>query len=167
MDFYFCLYGQFSTTTGLFAYNYTTCNFLQSLLTIWMHISCSYDMSYVITYDIWKSELWAKLTIIVIISRPSILVEEIHPNFGYEIWTAIEFVLSRILLGLRVLLIRLGGLGGLGRVQFDLPSDLERSDVWHNRCKNRFFLGWRLGLVRNRGDGRNGLFCDRAVIGQW
>ena len=24
-----------------------------------MHTSCSFDMSYVITYDIWKSELWA------------------------------------------------------------------------------------------------------------
>ena len=50
MDFYFYLplYGQFPSTTGLFMLNYTTCRFLQSLLTIWMHISCSYDMSYVI-----------------------------------------------------------------------------------------------------------------------
>ena len=31
-----------------------TCSFLQSLLTIWMDILCSYDMSYVITFDIWK-----------------------------------------------------------------------------------------------------------------
>ena len=48
MDFYFCLplYGQLPIKTGLFTYNYTTCSFLQSLLTIWMHISCSFDMSY-------------------------------------------------------------------------------------------------------------------------
>ena len=48
MDFYFCLplYGQFHTSTGLIMKNYTTCRFLQSLLTIWMHISCFYDMSY-------------------------------------------------------------------------------------------------------------------------
>ena len=54
MDFSFCwpLYGQFPSTTGLFTYNYSTCSFLQSLLTMWMHISCSYDMSYVITFDI-------------------------------------------------------------------------------------------------------------------
>ena len=51
MDFYFCLplYGQFPTTTGLF-----TCSFLQSLLPILMQISCSYNMSYVITFDIWE-----------------------------------------------------------------------------------------------------------------
>ena len=56
MDFNFCLhlYGQFPTTTGLFRYNYTACSFLQSLLTIWIQLSCSYDMSYVITFDIWE-----------------------------------------------------------------------------------------------------------------
>ena len=57
MDFYLCLplYGQFPTKSGLFRYNYDTCNnFLQSLLTNWMHVSCSYDMSYVITIDIWE-----------------------------------------------------------------------------------------------------------------
>ena len=56
MDFYFglSLYGQFPTTTGLFMLNYPTCSFLQSLFTIWMHISFSYDMSYVITFDIWE-----------------------------------------------------------------------------------------------------------------
>ena len=59
MDFYLCLplYGQFPTKSGLFTYNYTNYSFLQSLLTIWMHISCSYDMLYVITYELmawWK-----------------------------------------------------------------------------------------------------------------
>ena len=32
--------------------NNTTCSFLQSWLTIWMYLSCSYDMSHVITFDI-------------------------------------------------------------------------------------------------------------------
>ena len=36
MDYYFYLplYGQFATKSGLFVYNYTTCTFLKSLLTI-------------------------------------------------------------------------------------------------------------------------------------
>ena len=37
-------------------------HFLQSLLTIWMHISCSYDMSYVLHFTYKKSELWAYMS---------------------------------------------------------------------------------------------------------
>ena len=48
------------TQTGLLMLIYTTCSILQSLLTIWMYISYSYDMSYVITYG--KSELWAHIS---------------------------------------------------------------------------------------------------------
>ena len=56
MDFNICLhlYRQFPTTNGLFTKSSTTCSFLKSLLTIWKHMSCSDDMSYVITFDIWE-----------------------------------------------------------------------------------------------------------------
>ena len=54
MDFYFYLplYRQFPTKTGLFMLNYTTCRLLQSF-----HISCSYNMSYVITFDTWEVKI--------------------------------------------------------------------------------------------------------------
>ena len=57
MDFYFYMPLQepYPTKTGLLMKIYTTCSFLQSLLTIWMYISCSYDMQYVINY-IWHME---------------------------------------------------------------------------------------------------------------
>ena len=63
MDFYFSLplYGQFPTTNCLFIWNYATCSFLQSLLTI----SCSDDTSYVITFDIWEVKIMSLCQFII------------------------------------------------------------------------------------------------------
>ena len=81
-DFYFRLplYGQFPTKSG-FCYNYTTCSFLQSLLTIWMHKSCSFDMSYVITFDIWEVRIMSYILTQFSYTKVILLIcEKIYPS---------------------------------------------------------------------------------------
>ena len=66
---------------------YTTCSFLQSMLTIWMRMSCSYDMSYLITFDIWEVRIMSFLLLLFQVSWVHSAYRPATGDFGFDLLT--------------------------------------------------------------------------------